>query len=352
MHEFETALRLIVIGQELLIAVIFLFGSGSRSARISGALLLVSVAAHLYSNDPLLSGSVPTLLPLVAFFSIALPYFLWSFARCVFDSPLPGTGLISAFVAIGLAYWVIFLFKESLSDSVIEASFTFSRFVLLFIVANTLWISAIGRPDDLLEQRRRFRTVFVVLVSIMATAVLIAEIVVGTVAPPPWLSMLNVILIGGLTVGLAIPMLKLNEDLVPVRSQRCGAEPEAEQATLGAADRVLHDKLKIAMHSGSYRNTGLTISSLAGELGYPEHQLRRLINRHLGYRNFSAFLNSYRIDEAKERLADPEHARIPVLTIALDLGYGSLGPFNRAFKSMTDMTPTEYREQAIPAVSE
>jgi AraC-like DNA-binding protein len=77
-----------------------------------------------------------------------------------------------------------------------------------------------------------------------------------------------------------------------------------------------------------------------------------LVNRHLGYRNFSAFLNGYRIGEAKNRLADPELARTPVLTIALDLGYGSLGPFNRAFKATTEMTPTEYRDRAIPARSE
>ena len=37
-----------------------------------------------------------------------------------------------------------------------------------------------------------------------------------------------------------------------------------------------------------------------------------------------------------------------MLTIALDLGYGSLGPFNRAFKEATGMTPTGYRERAIP----
>ena len=91
---------------------------------------------------------------------------------------------------------------------------------------------------------------------------------------------------------------------------------------------------------------------LADELGYPEHQLRRLINRHLGFRNFSFFLNSLRIEEATSRLADPDQARVPILTIALELGYGSLGPFNRAFKAFTGTTPSAYREQAIPASSE
>jgi AraC-like DNA-binding protein len=32
-----------------------------------------------------------------------------------------------------------------------------------------------------------------------------------------------------------------------------------------------------------------------------------------------------------------------VTTIALDAGFQSLGPFNRAFKSETGVTPTEYR---------
>jgi AraC-like DNA-binding protein len=75
---------------------------------------------------------------------------------------------------------------------------------------------------------------------------------------------------------------------------------------------------------------------LAEKLSYPEHQLRRLINGYLGYRNFSAFLNSH-----------PDRARTPVLTIALDLGYGSLGPFNRAFKMETGMTPTDYRHRNL-----
>jgi AraC-like DNA-binding protein len=309
MFEFEIALRLIVIGQILLIAVIFLFGTGSKSARISGALLLFSAAAHLYTNETSLRGSAPVLLPLAIILSIGFPYFLWSFAKCVFDSPLPGRGKISVFVAFGIATCIVFLFEEAFDRSLVEAAFTISRIVFLVIVVNAMWIAVSGRPDDLLEPRRRFRTIFVVLVSVTTTVILIAELVIGTIASSGWLSMLNVVLIGGLTMGLAIPMLKLNEDLIPMRNQWCGAEPEAIKSSLGAADRVLHDKLMSAMESGTYRRTGLTISALADELGYPEHQLRRLVNRHLGYRNFSAFLNGYRIGEAKNRLADPELAR-------------------------------------------
>ncbi len=36
-------------------------------------------------------------------------------------------------------------------------------------------------------------------------------------------------------------------------------------------------------------------------------------------------------------------AHLPILTIALDLGYGSIGPFNRAFKAAVGVPPSAYR---------
>jgi AraC-like DNA-binding protein len=93
-----------------------------------------------------------------------------------------------------------------------------------------------------------------------------------------------------------------------------------------------------------YRHEGLTIGSLATKLSVPEYKLRRLINQELGYRNFNVFLNNHRIEEAKAALADPSQAEVPVITIAMDAGFQSLGPFNRAFKATTGVTPTEYRK--------
>jgi AraC-like DNA-binding protein len=73
--------------------------------------------------------------------------------------------------------------------------------------------------------------------------------------------------------------------------------------------------------------------------------LRRVINQGLGFRNFNDFLHTHRLKEAAGRLGDPQLRRIPVLTIALEAGYGSIGPFNRAFKERFGMTPSEYRRQ-------
>ncbi|MHC2439683.1 AraC-like DNA-binding protein [Bradyrhizobium sp. USDA 4451] len=119
-------------------------------------------------------------------------------------------------------------------------------------------------------------------------------------------------------------------------------------ADLPAPDRALLHRLKHLMTTErAYRQEGLTIGLLAVRLGMPEYRLRTLINDGLGHRNFNAFVNRYRLDEAKAALGDPDQAEVPVLTIALDAGFQSLAPFNRAFKADTGLTPTEYRRQAM-----
>ena len=95
-----------------------------------------------------------------------------------------------------------------------------------------------------------------------------------------------------------------------------------------------------------YRQEGFGLNGLVAALDVPEYRLRRLINQRLGHRNFSSFVNGYRLAEATAALADPGQAEVPILTIALDSGFQSIGPFNRAFKAHTGMTPTAYRKQA------
>ena len=96
-----------------------------------------------------------------------------------------------------------------------------------------------------------------------------------------------------------------------------------------------------------YRQEGLTIGGLAAKLDLPEYRLRQAINEGLGYRNFNAFLNHYRLNEAKAALSDPSQRDVAVLTIAMDAGFQSIGPFNRAFKAESGLTPTEFRRDAL-----
>ncbi|MGY4303647.1 AraC-like DNA-binding protein [Bradyrhizobium sp. USDA 4369] len=83
----------------------------------------------------------------------------------------------------------------------------------------------------------------------------------------------------------------------------------------------------------------------------PEYRLRQAINEGLSHRNFNAFLNRYRLEDAKAALSDPGQRDVPILTIAIDAGFQSIGPFNRAFKAATAMTPSEFRRQALVATA-
>ena len=116
---------------------------------------------------------------------------------------------------------------------------------------------------------------------------------------------------------------------------------EKQETLLSEALRKLMDEQKL------YRHHGLGIGDVGARLGVPEYRLRRLINRQLGHRNFSSFINGYRLTEARRALEDPTQAEVPILTIALDAGFQSLAPFNRAFKAATGTTPSDYRKRCL-----
>lgn len=307
---------------------------------------MLSVAGYLFNTSIELRESLPVILPFVSLLGIMVPYALWSFARAIFEVPWPRTWVTAIFCATLVVSWLVLMAEDVVGQFWLNTAFFVEHIAAVIVVLHAIWLAASGRPDDLVERRRRFRVFFTVIVAIDVIAVLMVQLVLVTRTPPGWLSLTNVLVIAALTIGLAISFLRLRRVFfVPGPTGSEVAEPDT--APLSPADAVLQRKLLAAMDEGAFRETGLTISSLASSLNYPEHQLRRLINGHLGFRNFSAFLNSYRIKEAQDHLSDTDRVRVPVLTTALDLGYGSLGPFNRAFKESTGMTPTEFRQRSV-----
>ena len=156
----------------------------------------------------------------------------------------------------------------------------------------------------------------------------------------------NSAVLAGVVAAISYAMMRVDgADLFPAASEvapvtmaplSAVAEERSDQKLVDALMRLMGDER-------IYRHDNITIGTLATKLGIPEYRLRRLINQRLGYRNFNVFLNNHRIEEAKAALSDPTQAEVPVITIAMDAGFQSLGPFNRAFKATTGVTPTEYR---------
>jgi AraC-like DNA-binding protein len=156
-------------------------------------------------------------------------------------------------------------------------------------------------------------------------------------------------MLAGLGVFGAPATVAVNDATATIASGATSQARAADRATTGiAVDPVLLRRLDQLMTvERIYRQEGLAIGMLAAQLDVPEYRLRRAINEGLGYRNFNAFLNRYRIGDAKAALSDMAQREVPVLTIAMDAGFQSIGPFNRAFKAETGMTPSEFRREAL-----
>lgn len=96
-----------------------------------------------------------------------------------------------------------------------------------------------------------------------------------------------------------------------------------------------------------FLNPDIKVGEIANHLRQPEYRISQCIVQDLGFSNFSQMINTHRIAEAKERLSHPDFLDCSILVIAMDCGFGSIGPFNRAFKADTGMTPREFRREAL-----
>ncbi len=125
-------------------------------------------------------------------------------------------------------------------------------------------------------------------------------------------------------------------------------EPLEREAALESGDHVVLNRLTILMKNEEFfKEQGLTIDQLSRRLAVPSYVLRRVINHGLDYRNFASFLNHFRIEAACEELSNPELSHKQIIGVAMDVGYQSLGPFNRAFKEAHGVTPSVYRKHAL-----
>jgi AraC-like DNA-binding protein len=195
-----------------------------------------------------------------------------------------------------------------------------------------------GREHDVVESRLKLRSVFAAGIGVIVAAVVATELVTGWKVPA-LIEMLGMAAIFIATLTLNLAFLRLNPSFDLRGSRAVAPELPEDTSVVDALNRVMSEDL-------AYTNHDLRIADLAAQLKVPEYQLRRTINRNLGHRNFNQFVNGYRVEAAARRLVD--EPRIPVLTIALDVGFRSISSFNTAFRAQYGKTPTEYRKSKLP----
>lgn len=269
----------------------------------------------------------------------ATPGLFWLFARTWFNDKLRLEPWAVSLVAVSVINLVILQLSVGNSPLItLVAGIVFRLGMFAFAIAG-LWEAWRGRDGDLVEARRRLRPGIIAAVGVYVILIAIVEVAVFNFAAPIWIARLVGSSISVITLLFCVAMFGMRRsDLFgPAKKMSNSQRPPA--ATDGLTARLL----ALMQDELPHRDETMTIAKLASQLGEQEYRLRRHINGALGHRNFASFLNSYRLSEVKAALADVSQKDVPIITIALDAGFGSLGPFNRAFREAEGMTPSEYR---------
>ena len=225
----------------------------------------------------------------------------------------------------------------------------FSQAVLLGFSLASIYVAIRGFISDLVIERRQERVIFVICVSVLLLLMagnrgvwVVDAVSRGTIfTPTPLPSSLYSIYAYLVTSALFLwkyhdaNLWKVQRQAQKLQEDGSGERTDQEKA--------LADHIRRAMEEDKlYREANLTVAGLAEFVDSQEYLVRRAINNHMGFRNFSDFLNHYRIAETTSLLAETDR---PVSAIGFDVGYSSLSSFYKAFKNRQTVTPKQYRLQ-------
>lgn len=339
----DIALRGAAVVLLLLLAGLLLRGHRRSPAARLGAALAVGVAAYAICAAP---GVAPLRTwwhaPLIGL-AAGNALVFWLMARALFDDSFRlrrWHGLVWLLFAGGALADFYIARPETLPVGLLLTAGRMGFAVAAIVLALASW------RVDLVESRRRLRGFIVLAIALHVLLDALAGLAAPPGAAPPLAALVNAGGLLAITLLIAWPLLAVGGGDLFAGTGRIGitvAPPGPPPAPAGADAKLIEALNRLMTVERVHRHEGLTIGGLALKMGLPEYRLRRLINQGLGFRNFNGFVNFHRIEEAKQALADPAQAEVPVLTIALDAGFQSLGPFNRAFKMETGHTPTDYR---------
>ncbi|WP_295630603.1 AraC family transcriptional regulator [Novosphingobium sp.] len=327
-------------------------------ARVPAARAAVAMAAAIGAYilaGLLLATARDTLAALVCdVASVMAPPLFWLFARLWFDDRnRVGTrnwALIGGFALLPLAQVTLIATTGHVSIVI----WSLVRVGMVGFGLAGMWVAWRGRASDLVEPRRAFRLALILAIGgfVLWVNLLEAGRVVGNLMPLARMPTQVAIFVVILTAVLGLHATRSPELFALPRPQgffalsRAGGPVDEPKPT--PAESPLTARLRHVMgHDRAYRAEGFSLTALAQLLVEPEYRVRRAINGELGFRNFTAFLNTYRLAEVKAALADAAQREVPILTIAIDAGFGSLGPFNRAFREAEGMTPSEWRAKSL-----
>ena len=309
-----------------------------------GVCLCISLAALFFKTAPLALLPPQSALHILGLLTIPNLGLIWWFGQLLLDDNFQlGKTQWAGLVLLSLPN--VGGYMQTLGIATPDLGYA-QFFLALVVPTHLIWLAVTKWDGDLLAPRRHARLYFVVWLIISLTLLLSAE---NLNYPEKTLSLLRLVLVFPTVWFVILRMTKLHPTTFLFLPAQTETAPYAQAAIVERSMQHTTPEYQRLMNAINdekmYLDPTLTIGSLAKKCGIAEHQLRKLINKELGYRNFPAFLNNYRIRDAKLLLIDDSPAKLPIITIAMDCGFQTLSTFNRAFRSAQGQSPSAFRAQ-------
>lgn len=340
MFLFDVVIRFSGLGILLIMSAAII---ASKQLSLSHRLLLlscISVSCLLLGFSPEYVDLPENLKFVVRLIDIPHLIFIWLFAQSLFQQHFRIKKYhVIIFIGYCLPILVVRLGQFGLLPQAHYLWFLISSLFSIGLMLHLIIVTLYGKKDDLIEKRRQARDYFVMLIGFITVGIAISEILLVKNN----ISLLQTVKATIIWIGIfcsALWVLKLNQQPFGYDRQKATSSDFTERERL-LIKRIEEQFVEYNVHL----DAKLTPELLAQKVAIPTYKLRELINKKLGYQNFSNYVNSYRIEAVKVLLRDPEKKDMPILSLALESGFSSLSPFNKAFKTKEKMTPSEYRRK-------
>lgn len=337
LFDIDIALRGASSGLLLLLAIAIWTSRIARDAQFAFSVLVTTMFARVWSTLPETAGMPDQLMFALRFIGSGGAVSVTWFMLTIFLDDRRFAGLWLASGAL-ISVWIV------LSPMTPETVPILRAFALVHF-AGLLVMIAFSAKGDLQDARRRIRPAMSSFLLIYCIGLSLTSRPMQDARPIEAALFQSGALL--FFVGFfAIWALKANMSHWPGQTapRSASAPNRSERAS---EQNILVTRIQQAMDAGVWQTEGLTVSALAQKVNAPEHQVRKAINQVLGHRNFASFINRARIDAAKAKLCSEETSGSTILEIAYDVGFSSLGPFNRAFRDATGQSPTDFRKSAL-----
>lgn len=309
------------------------FGTNFRLISFSEfAILLFGSTIYLFTRSSLLNRhfvrqDLVHYLPALFYILFVIFYFMIPSDEVIVERIKTGElyRMVSVFVGIGLfinsTYWILslrqfFQFRRTLKN---ELSYTIkTQFFLYFLIAIGVCLLV-------------WTIIYIISLLGLQTLERDARQLI-------WLSIAFIILFIAY-YGMIAP------DLFRIKSLQLSQKYSQSKLTNADLDQLKVELENIMVSKKPYLNRKLLKAELAEMLGINNPELARLLNERIGM-NFFDFVNYYRIKEFIVLARTDKAQNLTFFGLAQEVGFNSKTTFNKSFKNLIGLSPSEYFSQA------